>query len=106
MLSAEVTCVSYKGALSGVSSSAMKIDKQNIVYSTANKTDRGTEIRLYNPSCDIVSDSIIFDKSIKSAYITDFEGSVLSSCQYSKNQIMLNLQPYEIATVLIEFSQD
>ncbi len=102
-LSAGVQSVHYKANTIEKFNSQMLIENSNVVYSTANKTERGTELRFYNPTDTEVKDTVVFDKCIKSAFVTDFEGTTLYECKYTDNKLDLALKPFEIVTVLINF---
>ena len=56
-----------------------------------------------NTENKIVSDEIVFGKNIAKASVTDFEGNIISECDFAENKISLSLNPFEIKTLAIEF---
>lgn len=102
-LASGIQHIYYKGNLDNDTISDMEIVGRKLVYSTANPKENGMEIRIYNTENKIVSDEIVFGKNIAKASVTDFEGNIISECDFAENKISLSLNPFEIKTLAIEF---
>ena len=78
------------------------VSGENVMYSTAEITDFGKCIRVYNMSDVKTTAKITFGFDVKNPKLVDFEGNFVKDVNTDGNEVTFELEKWKIATLLFE----
>lgn len=90
---------SHPGRLPG-KISFLQVEGENIVLSSVNATEAGTEVRLYEAEGSNCKAKFKSSYLVNNVMETDLLGHVMNEIPYEKDEIELEMKPWEIKTLL------
>lgn len=101
ILQTELLTLCDYGEPEGGQESQLQMRQDNILFSTANKSADGMELRVYNMS-EAASDTVLtLPARIKKASLINLDGETLQELSLQGNQLPLSLNGYQFATLLL-----